>query len=358
MNTRLRRHVFLDVLALIVGIVCVWAPLDAHTLENSYANGAFAWCNRTLVPLANAVPFALGDLGVVALLGVSAIVWRRGWHARELARWQRVLLVGIDTLAIAAIVLASFEVSWGWNYHRAPVIARVAYDPARITPANVAQLTDRIVTILDRDVDAAHVRARAPQAEIRAELARDFAPVVARLGDHWPVVVTVPKITIADRIYAAAGVGGQYDPWFFETLLNSSFLPFEWPRALAHEWSHAAGFGDEGDANFIGTIACLRSSDPLIRYSGAYWAFAELPENERRRVRLRPEVIADFRAGTERFRAYYVPQFSLMSWSLYDRYLKANGVARGVVSYSAFVDELVGTSFDAAGLPLVRTASR
>ncbi len=177
-------------------------------------------------------------------------------------------------------------------------------------------------------------------------------PVVARLGDTWPVAVTVPKTTIADRIYEMAGVGGQYDPYAFETLLNASFLPFEVPRALAHEWSHAAGFGDEGDANLIGTLTCLRSADPLIRYSGAYWTYGELPESDRRRLRLSPTVVADFKAGNDRFMRYYNPKLFTLSWSFYDSYLRANGVAGGVVSYSRFLRLLVGTAFDAGGLPL------
>ena len=68
----------------------------------------------------------------------------------------------------------------------------------------------------------------------RAQLKRDFLPVVERLGDTWNVAVTVPKTTLADRLYALAGVGGQYDPYAFETLLAATFLPFESPRALAH----------------------------------------------------------------------------------------------------------------------------
>jgi len=79
----------------------------------------------------------------------------------------------------------------------------------------------------------------------RAKLEAAFQPVVTRLGDQWDVVVTAPKITMFDPYYEAAGIGGQYSPISFETFLNSSFLPFEVPRALAHEWAHVAGFTDE-----------------------------------------------------------------------------------------------------------------
>jgi hypothetical protein len=331
------------------------APWPPSVIERFYANGVYAWLNATFVPLANAVPFAVGDVEVTLAVLLPLACWivrlrrARGRRVRTAAA-----LVAHAAGYAAAIVLA-FELLWALNYHRVPVAARVDFDPARITPANVSAFSDRIIGILNDDVVAAHARMRSETpAQTRAELARDFAPVVARLGDTWPVAVTVPKTTIADRLYAMAGVGGQYDPFAFETLLAATFLPFEWPRALAHEWSHVAGFGDEGDANFIGTMTCLRSSDPLIRYSAAFWTYGELPAADRARVPIVPAVAADLAASNARFARYYDPRIFAISWHVYDRYLRASGVRAGIVSYSNDLRMLVGTRYDADGLPLGR----
>ena len=342
----MRRTVALDAALVALAFAVTSVPLSAGWIEHGYANGVFAWMNAAFVPIANAVPFAVGDLEAVLAVVLLVHVWTRPLPVlRKIAH----------PAALAAAGDIAFNVLWGWNYRRAPVAARVDFRDARVTPRAVSAFADRIVGILNGDVAAAHAEMRTEDpAAMRAELARDFLPVVARLGDAWPVAVTVPKTTLAERVYEMAGVGGQYDPFAFETLLNSSFLPYEVPRALAHEWSHAAGFGDEGDANLIGTLTCLRSTDPLIRYSGAYWTYGELPENDRRRLHLAPAVIADFKAGNERFMRYYNPRLFTISWSFYDRYLRANGVAGGVVSYSRFIRLLVGTTFDASGLPLVR----
>ena len=330
-------------------------PVPQATIEQLYANGLFAWMNATFVPLSNAVPFAVGDLEVA----LAAIALVAGWtialrRARD-SRMRTVLALLAHSAGFAAAIVLAFNLLWALNYRRAPVVERVDFDRARVTAANVSAFADRIATILNDDVLPAHERMRTEtDAQMRAQLARDFVPVVTRLGDTWNVRVTVPKTTIADRLYEMAGVGGQYDPYAFETLLNASFLPFESPRALAHEWSHAAGFGDEGDANLIGTLACLRSPDPLIRYSGAYWTYGELPENDRKRIHLSAAVVADFNAGRDRFLRYYSPQLFTLSWGVYDSYLRANGVSGGVVSYSRFVQVLVGTRIDAHGLPLAK----
>jgi hypothetical protein len=348
-----KRALVIDALVIALAFVVMDANIPSATIEHVYANGAFAWMNAAFAPLSNRVPFAVGDLEVILVLAGLTAGWIVGLRRARGSRLRAVAVLLAHTAALAAAIVIAFNLLWGWNYRRLPVAARVDYQASRVTAASVSAFADRIAAILNDDAGPAHARMRIESAaDMRAELARDFLPVVARLGDTWPVVVTVPKTTIAERIYEMAGVGGQYDPFAFETLLNAAFLPFEVPRALAHEWSHAAGFGDEGDANLIGTLTCLRSPDPLIRYSGAYWTYGELPESDRRRLHLTPAVLADFKAGNERYLRYYNPRLFTISWSFYDRYLRANGVAGGVVSYSRFIRLLVGTSFDASGLPL------
>lgn len=346
-----RAGLILDAALILGAFAAVNAPLPQSTIEQLYANGIFAHLNITGVTISNAFPFALGDalVALVIIAGIAAYV--RTLHRARGHRLATLARLLAHTAAFAALVAIAFELLWGWNYRRAPVAARVAYDPARVTDSAVTAFSERIVRILNTDVAAAHARAEDP-ATMRTQLAHDFAPVVARLGDTWQVALTIPKHTIADLFYEMAGVGGQYDPYTFETLLNASFLPYEIPRALAHEWGHVAGFGDEGDANLIGTVTCLRSPDPLIRYSGAFWTYAELPEGERARLKLAPAVIADIEASRARFLRYYQPRLFAFSWHLYDTYLRANRVAGGVASYSRFVRIMVGTPFDAEGLPL------
>jgi hypothetical protein len=353
-----RRALTADALLVVLALAVTQTPLPGTLIEHAYANGFYARLNMTFVPLTNAVPFALGDLEALLVLALAAALWAAGLRRARGGRGPTALRLLAHTAGIAAAIVIAFNLAWGWNYRRVPVVARVAYDPARVTPARVAAFADRIATILNDDVGPAHARMRSESpAAMRAELERDFLPVVARLGDDWPIAVTVPKTTVAERLYEMAGVGGQYDPFAFETILNTSFLPFEIPRALAHEWSHVAGFGDEGDANLIGTLTCLRSPDPLIRYSGAYWTYGDLPASDRRRLRLAPAVLADFAAGRERYLRHYDPQLFDVSWLVYDRYLRANGVAGGVVSYGRELELLVGTQLDAAGLPLRGSAS-
>ena len=343
----------LDALAIVLAWLAAAAPLPAAWVEHAYANGAFAAMNRALVPLTDRVPFSFGDVEAAAVLIAIGVWWVRAVRRAPRGRKRlAVLALVVHTAGFVAVGIVVFELVWGINYRRATIAARVQYSEARVTDAAVARFSERIVDTLNANVGAAHA-----ETLDRVKLRAAFEPLVRRLGDEWDVAVAVPKTTALQPYYDAAGIGGQYSPFAFETLLNASFLPVEVPRALAHEWAHVGGFTNEGDANYIGTLACLRSDDPLIRYSGAYWTYGELPESQRRRLRLDPRVIADFQAGRERFLRHYKPQIFAMQWRFYDRYLRSSGVAGGVASYGQFLKLLVGTPLDDRGLPLTRPSS-
>jgi uncharacterized protein DUF3810 len=343
-----RRFAFaLDALAIVLAWIAASAALPAGWVEHAYANGMFAALNRALVPFTDRLPIAFSDVEGAAVL-IAAVVWwvRAIRHAPRGRKGRTVLALVAHTAGFVALGIVVFELAWGINYRRPTVAARVQYSEARVTDAAVARFSERIVDTLNANVVAAH-----KETLDRDKLRAAFEPLVRRLGDGWDVAVGVPKTTILQPYYDAAGIGGQYSPFSFETLLNASFLPVEVPRALAHEWAHVGGFTNEGDANYIGTLACLRSHDPLIRYSGAYWTYGELPESQRRRLRLDPRVNEDFRLGRERFLRHYKPQIFAMQWRFYDRYLRSSGVAGGVASYGQFLKLLVGTPMDDQGLP-------
>jgi hypothetical protein len=341
----------LDAFAILVAIAIVAFPFPSDMIEDLYANGLFSDLNRALVPLSDAVPVSIGDVEVIVVIAIVVISWIATLSAAP--RYQRrqtigkLLLHSLGWLGAGVIV---FELLWGLNYRRDTVVQRIVFDQSRISDESVAAFSDRIVGILNADVGAAHRERRVN----RVALAAAFEPVVNRLGDDWNVELTTPKFTILEPYYEAAGVGGQYSPFSFETLLNSSFLPFELPAALAHEWAHVGGFTDEGDANYISVVACLRSDDALIRYSGAFWTYGDLPAAQRKRLHLDPRVVADLAASRARFSRHYVPLIADLQWSTYNGYLGANRVRGGVASYGFFLRLLVGTQFDHAGLPLVK----
>lgn len=351
-----RRHAP-AVVVIAVAVVLQIAPIAPGWIEHGYANGIYAALATRLVPLANAVPFTVGDV-LVGAIGVSFVAaWTMGWRRTGGPPIRRLAVLGLRTIAALAAIAIWFDIAWALNYRRVPVATRIAFDPARVTRSNVAAFSSKIVADLNATAPFAHARYES-ETEMERTLVQAFAPVVSRLGDRYDVAVSRPKRTVFNRWFATAGIGGTWDPFAYETLLNADFLPLERPFALAHEWGHVAGFGDESDANLIAALTTLRSGDPFIRYSGLFWAYGFLPDADRRRLAISPLVRADLIAARQRFLRYYDPHLFALQWFVYDKYLRANRVPAGVVSYSLFVQVLVGTPLDRSGLPLIRPGPR
>jgi hypothetical protein len=330
-----------------------YLALPAAWIENDYANGIYATLARTFVPLANAVPFTIGDAILCAIVAGVGLYWIVGWRTRGGSRLGRAAALGLRTAAVAAAILIWFDGAWALNYRRVPIVGRVAYDPARLSARNVSAFSAEIVADLNRTAPLAHAE-HLTEPQLEGALAAAFAPVVRRLGDRYDVIVSRPKRTLFDGWFAMAGIGGLWDPFAYETVLNAEFLPFERPFAIAHEWGHVAGFGDESDANLIAALTTMRSGDAFIRYSGLFWAYGFLPEADRRALRVSALVKADLRAARRRFLRTYNPNLYALQWYVYDKYLRANRVSAGVVSYTQFVQVLVGTPLDRDGLPQLR----
>lgn len=352
MKTSARRH-SIDIVVIVAAIALHIMPIPQDWIEKSYANGFYAIMARTFVPLSNTVSFAIGDVLSICIVAALIFFWVRHFRNSRGRRWARFASALLGTLGFAAVLVLWFDVSWALNYRRAPIISRVAFDPARVNAQSVAAFSKRIVDDLNATAPLAH-ELNEPPDRMQFALVRAYEPVVNRLGDVWTVNVSRPKTTLLQPWFAAAGIGGQWDPFVYETIVNADFLPYELPFALSHEWGHVGGFGDESDANLIAALTCLRSTDPLVHYSGLIWTYGFLPESEKQRLKVSPMVYADLVASRDRFMKHYNPKIYSFQWFAYDKFLRANRVTRGVVSYSLFVQMLVGMRIDSTGLPVMR----
>ena len=64
-----------------------------------------------------------------------------------------------DALAAAAVLYLVFLVTWGLNYRRQPLEAKLDFDPARVSAEAVGAFDWRVVTELNRLAPMAHFRA-------------------------------------------------------------------------------------------------------------------------------------------------------------------------------------------------------
>ena len=310
-------------------------------VENAYVNGAYPHWEHALYGISSRLPWSLGDIFVLA--GALLIVWRivrRDW---------------LGALAVVGLYALWFEAGWGWNYDRAPIEARTAYDQSRITPRAVDALRAQAIAQMNRLAAPAHAQASTP-LDVSA-LRAAWLPVVQAGGDRWEPLTGDPKPTLADPFMAATGTSGYMNPLALDVHLASDLLWFERPFALAHEWSHVAGYAREDEANFLAIFSCIRSNDPMVQYSGWLELFLYLPPQARYPKRtFVPQVWQDFAAMRERNRRHVNLRLADFSWRTYNAYLKSNHVASGIANYDEVTRLYLGIARDANGLPAPRAS--
>ena len=143
------------------------------------------------------------------------------------------------------------------------------------------------------------------------------------------------------------------DPFLLETLIAPDLLDVERPFVIAHEWAHLAGYADESEANFVAWLTCRRG-DARARYSAALEliGYARPEKTPEGRARPRARRIDLFAIGYRYARTNRTLRFAAREG--YDKYLKANRVERGIESYDAVVQLILGTGLDRNGNPRFR----
>ncbi len=311
----------------------LWHP-SAAWVEGAYVNGAYPAWEHLAVAIDSFVPWSLGDVAVLAGLGLVA------WRLRR-RDW-------LGALAILGCYATWFQVGWGWNYDRAPIEARVRYDRARVTTAAIEALRARAIAEMNRLAPLAHARTR---LDARA-LAAAWTPVVRAGGDRWTPSANPPKPTLADPFMAATGTSGYINPLTLNVHLASDLLWFERPFSLAHEWSHDAAYAREDEANYLAILACTRARDPALQYSGWLELFLYLPARASYpRSTFVPLVWSDFEALRTRNAARINARLATLSWHAYNAYLKSNRIASGIENYDEVTRLYLGIPLDRDGLP-------
>jgi hypothetical protein len=339
-------------------IGAAFVRLPPALVERLYSAHVYAGTQPLLTSLSNLAPFALFDLlvpGVVVswiALGARDLVQVKG-RLRALA-----LIVWRGIVWSAALYLV-FLLIWGLNYRRVRLADALAVDAARVTPLSVK---DAAMFAADR-MNALHAQAHAagwPAADaIDPDLAQALERAATDTGRTRAIVPGRPKRTIFDWYFRRAAVDGMTDPFFLEILVSSELLPFERPFVVAHEWSHLAGIADEGEANFVGWLACLRASPPA-QYSGWLFLYGELLRAANRADRAAIDATlgagprADLTAIRDRIARQVSPRVSAVGWRVYDSYLKANRVEAGAASYGEVVRLALGARLASGWQPLSR----
>ena len=263
------------------------------------------------------------------------------------------------TIVWTAGLYLIFLLVWGLNYRRIPLEEKLSFDDRAVTREAARTLALTVVERLNGLHITAHAAGWPAAGAIDPSLADALARADRALGGRGTMTPGRPKSTVLDWYFRRTATDGMTDPYFLETMISTSLLPFERPFVVAHEWSHLAGMAQEGEANFLAWLACVNAS-PSAQSSGWLFLYAELMAALDERVRadvqssLSPGPRADLAAIRKRVLQQIDPRLAAAGRRVYDRYLKANRVEEGVESYGQVVELVLGVRFRPGWVPQLR----
>lgn len=265
--------------------------------------------------------------------------------AQAAASWLSCVLLAAGILAFL------YTICCGINYHRRSFSEEEGIVTYRYTAQELKDvclwLTEEVNALsgeVDRDSSGV-MTLEAPEGEGAVEAMHGLAEEFPALEGYYPQ----PKKLLVSEILSYQGLTGIYSPFTVEANYNGDMTAYNIPFTTCHELSHLRGFMQEEEANFIAFLACIGSERTDFQYSGylSGWVYcmnalyrADRESWQEVRPLLAEEAEPDLEADSAFWDAYE-GRISETADRINDTYLKVNGQADGVRSYSRMVDLIV-----------------
>ena len=338
-----------------LGIIWLSRAAPPQTVEEVYSQHLFRWISAVFGLLGRAAgPFSAAGLILAllalvlaaALASLPILLWKRPRQRRKTAAYY---LCG--AVLLPSLILLLFAVTCAPNYSR-PTFAEQS--GLEIRPSSVDELTELCLSLLQRTNDARDALGEQNTTGMSfSETSKRVQSAFHTLSSEYPFLGQPPiaaKPMIFSEILSSFNLTGFYFPYTAEANVNVHMPDTELPFTIGHELAHTCGFMREDEANFIGYLACLRSDEPYIRYSGLYCALsysmnALYSVSPERYFAIRKHYHERLKADAAALSAYWQPYFhtpaAKLSDAVNDTYLKANNLTDGVHSYGRMVDLLL-----------------
>jgi multisubunit Na+/H+ antiporter MnhB subunit len=329
-SKRIPKIAILSIILLCISAALLIASRNIGGFAEWYSVNIYSVITGTIGRLTGAAPFSVAEAAVCILpfIILADIVRCR----------KRLRAALLHIVLIASVLFFLYAANCGINYHRNSFVDQEALSSAEFTEE---QLADFCGYITDK-IEECESESAYPQGK---ELAAAARLALNQLSEDYPSLrgyYPAPKqLTLLSRAFSSMGVSGIYSPFTVEANINGEMPGMEKPFTACHELSHLRGYMNEGEANYIGWLACIESDDPTFNRSG--WLIAWMHAGGALR-RIAPE---RYEKLLERLPSYAVSEIedNSLFWSSHetkasevqdrvnDAYLKANDQKDGIQSY-------------------------
>jgi hypothetical protein len=273
-------------------------------------------------------------------------------HSRSKVKlnWRGFSRVFLFLIQASGGLVFLFYFMWGFNYNRLQIEKHLNLSPIPLDKAALRQEGQWAVQEADK------LRAEIQEAGDKSlalavlsgnleEILRSSYRNLFKQMDYPPPMRVRVRLFRPGNWMMRVNVSGIYIPYLAEGYIPSTALAVERPFDMAHEMAHALGFTGEDDCNFLAFLACSKSTEKSVAYSGYlnYWLYLSreirhVSPLEYREIwnSLPKGIKIDIQAIAESWRRFEGP-LREVGRRVQDGYLKAQGVREGVLSYNRMV---------------------
>ena len=319
--------------------------LDSNIEENFYSNLLYKKSSGLFIYIFSSIPFSVGDILYLLVPFIIYLIVDKSNTRRKNLK---------NLLYFFTTVYIFFQVQWGLNYHRIPLKNKLAIQVNYSTNSLIKTTNlfikktnkihlkisknDTLAVLFSDDNDEIY------KASIKAAKTIENNTVIKNTMEHVSV-----KTSLFSTPLSYMGFGGYINPFTLEAQINRNIPAIQIPTTICHEMAHQIGYSAENEANFIGILASVNSSNNLVKYSGNVLALRyilnELYKDDKKSfdqlyLKINKGVLKNIKQAEKELKKYRNP-FEPYLKKIYDGFLKANNQTAGIKSYSLVVNLLV-----------------
>ena len=339
-------------LLVLVVFILIFAQFPA-IVERYYSRGFYAFFSKYFRPIFGWCPFSIGDLLYVAAILYSIFIFSKALYVGfRFRRWPPFKRVIYKTFVWLAFVYVIFKLSWGLNYDRLDIGQSLEISAGSYTLPELKKLNSQLIQRLN---DA---RSKIPgdslpsiSWEEQKKLAIDAYTILSKQNPRF--AYSNPSIKKCSWNFWGDWVGftGYYNPFSGEAQVKADLPGILQPYITCHEIGHQIGYARESEASFAGLLAASAAQDIRLKYSlyldlfslmqQELWRqYAAVGDSSGLRLQLdsnRQQLDTLVKLDRRAIRRYFqqrTHQITPAFTQVYAQYLKANGQASGMLSYS------------------------
>lgn len=324
-------------LALILYAIIWYAKNFPQQVDLYYSNGLYPILYQVRAVIFDFLPFSFGDLAY-------GFVFFYLFYLLKKTKWNNWPIALLKLIKSGLIVLILFQLSWGLNYYRSPLLNET--EAQNYTEDELINMTRFFAQKSNR---------------LHFQLSKNDTLAVELLGSKKEIINRVrhplnendfagkAKISLFSLPLSYMGFSGYLNPFTLEAQVNGRMPKINLPTTAVHEMAHQQAYASENEANFFGFLQCYQHPDLDIQYAavlfGFRYTYAELYKVNPVVARevlcgLYPGILANFEVSSAFWRKHKNPLEPYFKKS-YDHYLKANNQTQGIQSYNAVVSLLI-----------------